>query len=173
MRRNRKKTIKHYQTKTIRRSFREFRIYWKAYLFQSAMASLVLLLILYFLSLEHVIIAASLGASIFIAFATPHSPFAHPRHILGGHLIGFLCGYILVVPTLLFPETTLVMYALSVGCSIFFMVALDAEHPPAAGTALWAVTQRASIQTGVILIVSLLLISAIHYRFKDRFKDIT
>ena len=76
-------------------SIHEFREHWKNYVFQSLFATLVIFLILLSLSLqEDAVIIASLGATTFIVFAMPEQVTAKSRNIIGGYIVGFLCGLI-------------------------------------------------------------------------------
>ena len=110
----------------------KFKKLWKYYIFQSALATVAIFIIVLVLEEKNVVMIASMGASTFICFALPKSVPAQTRNVIGGHLVGLACGAI-------FTLTTLPSYAefpLAVGFAIFLMVALDVEHPPAAGTAL-------------------------------------
>jgi len=98
---------------------------------QSAAAGLTLFFILFVFSrvIELVIVAAA-GATTFTVFALPHHGTAQPRNVIGGHVIGiavgFACSFLPLIPS----------GSLAVGLSTLLMVPMDAEHPPAAGTAL-------------------------------------
>jgi len=81
----------------------------------------------------------------FIVFALPCSVTAQPRRLIGGHAVGIVSGLIcyFAFPSGLFGEFAAswqfiiwLVYAVSVGLSMFIMVITDTEHPPAAGTAL-------------------------------------
>lgn len=75
---------------------------------------------------------ASMGASVVILFAVPHSPMARPWAVLGGHglscLIGVSCAQ--GVPGLWTAA------ALAVGLSVFAMHLARCLHPPGGATAL-------------------------------------
>ncbi|MEA3225762.1 MAG: HPP family protein, partial [Planctomycetota bacterium] len=123
------------------KSIREFRAYWKNYVFQSLLATLVIFFILLSLSFqEDAVIIASLGATAFIVFAMPNQITARSRNIIGGYIVGFLCGFVCsLVPIAEVMNESLghsLLYAVAVGLSIFIMVVIDTEHPPASGVAL-------------------------------------
>jgi CBS-domain-containing membrane protein len=64
-------------------------------------------------------------------------------------------------------------YAFAVGLSIYLMVALDFEHPPASGTALGIALSGISPSVALTVVVSSIVISLAH-RFLRRFlKDLT
>lgn len=116
------------------------------YIVQSILAMITLGIILYFVEIvTHAAIVAGLGASTFIAFAMPHSITARPRRLIGGHIVGVICG--LSVYALFFggPFEQLTLdyepvrwfaYALAVGLAMFIMTITMTEHPPGASTAL-------------------------------------
>ena len=118
----------------------------KSYIVQSLLAVITIGTILYFVEvLTHAAIVAALGASTFIVFAMPHSITAQPRRLVGGHIIGIVCGslchYIFLTGRLgeLVANWEFILWfarALSVGLSIFLMTITDTEHPLAAAIAL-------------------------------------
>ncbi|CAF2776525.1 unnamed protein product [Rotaria sp. Silwood2] len=80
----------------------------------------------------------SFGASAAIIFGAPRSPLAQPRSLIGGHLIGAICGCVVRLAIYQFEK--------SVGCAIAVATAIvvtqltETTHPPAGATALIAVT---------------------------------
>ncbi len=80
-------------------------------------------------------LAAPIGASSVLLFATPASPLAQPWSIIGGNvlcaLIGVTCARYIAVPML--------ACALAVSLSIAAMLALRCLHPPGGAVALTAV----------------------------------
>lgn len=140
---------------------------------QSILATLSVFIVLYFLSLKHVVIIASIGATAFIIFAMPDSITAQPRNVIGGQLVGLFFGFLFS----LFPHQALiysvVVYSLAVGVSIFTMVVIDTEHPPAAGTALGVAITGITLEVFVAVSVSIILLSIIHVFFKPYIRDLT
>ena len=63
-------------------------------------------------------------------------------------------------------------FPLAVGLTIFFMVALDVEHPPAAGTALAVVINSIKFTNAVAIMISALLITQCRYLMRNLLKDI-
>ena len=82
-----------------------------------------------------VIIVPSLGASAVLIFAAPHSPFAQPWAVIGGHLLSALVG---VACWKVIPNPTLAA-GLAVGLAIGVMHLTRCIHPPGGATALAAV----------------------------------
>lgn len=150
----------------------KFRANWKHYSFQSFLATLVLFIILIVLKLQNAVVTASIGATAFIVFAMPDSITASPRNIIGGHALGFFFGAACaLIPQSLWIHSALV-YSLAVGLSIFAMVLLDMEHPPAAGTALGMAIAGATWSVAGALIFSIISLSLIHKLFLGRLKNL-
>lgn len=73
------------------------------------------------------LILGSFGASIFVLFILPDTPFAQPRNVIGGHVISTLSG--LVFFHLVSPEWWSMSLALATALSL--MQLLRVAHPPA------------------------------------------
>jgi len=149
---------------------------WINYFLQSFLAMVAIFIVLVTLSLQHIVIVASIGASAFIVFTMPGSVTARPRHVIGGHMIGFMSGSLCWYVGLFFPRTelvvTLAMYSLAVGLSILLMVITGTEHPPASGTALATAISGFSFKILLALIISTCVLSAIKYILKPYLKDL-
>ena len=76
---------------------------------------------------NHPIIMGSFGASIFVLFVLPDSPFAQPRNVILGHFITALIG--LIFFHLVSPEWW--SMALALAFAIIAMQYLRVPHPPA------------------------------------------
>lgn len=151
----------------------EFRQHWKNYVLQSVLATIVVFIVLYFLSMQHAVIIASLGATSFIVFAMPDYITAQSRNVIGGHIVGLFCGFLFSLiphPSLL---SSLLVYSLAVGTSIFIMVVTDTEHPPASGTALGVVMTGITLNVLIAVVVSIVILSVIHRLCKPYLKDLT
>ena len=149
----------------------KFRIFWKNYIFQSFLAALTMFLVLLFLSLEHAVIIASIGATAFIVFAMPKNVTAKLRNVVGGHLVGLISGSLCaLIPHPSFSAA--VIYSFAVGLSIFIMVATDTEHPPASGTALGVAVTGFSVNVAIAVIASAIVLSLVHYFLKPYLKDL-
>ncbi len=78
------------------------------------------------------LLLASIAASTVLLFAAPHSPFAQPWNLVGGHLFSALAGW---TCSLLIPDQVMAA-GMAVGIAIFLMHFLNCLHPPGAATAL-------------------------------------
>lgn len=145
---------------------------WKAYIMQSSYAALSVFIITLLLS-ENPVVIASIGATAFIIFALPNNISAEPKRIIGGHFLGFFIGSCFAV----FPFMHIIIFkaiwfALSIGFTIFLMVILDFEHPPAAGTALGMTLVGYSLSAAIAIIISVLLLTIIGYISKPYLEDL-
>jgi CBS-domain-containing membrane protein len=111
---------------------KDFKRRWKNYVYQSLLAFAAVTAVLWLLYRENAVVVASIGATAFIVFTMPRLPTAQPRRIIGGHIIGLVSGSLAALVPHNAELTTILIYALAVGVSIFLMVSLDMEHPPAA-----------------------------------------
>ncbi len=118
-------------------------------------------------------VIASIGATAFIIFTMPRNITAAPRRVIGGHIIGFICGSAFAFITHPTTLATILIYSLAVGTTIFFMVALDAEHPPAGGTALGVAITGFSVSVMVAVLTSSIVLSLAHRFCKKFLKDLT
>jgi CBS-domain-containing membrane protein len=146
----------------------KFKRLWKYYILQSLLAALVLFILLLILDKEKVVVISSMGATSFIVFAMPKAVSAQTRHVIGGHLVGLACGTMFYYT----PLPYLLEYPLVVGIAICVMVALDVEHPPAAGTALAVVINEVSPQVFVTIMVSALVLTQCRYYLRHYLQDL-
>ena len=103
----------------------------------------------------------------------PRNITAAPRRVIGGHLVGFICGSAFAFIPHSAILTASLVYSLAVGTTIFLMVALDVEHPPAGGTALGMAITGFSLSVMVAVLTSSIVLSLAH-RFSKKFlKDLT
>ncbi|NIO10034.1 MAG: HPP family protein [Deltaproteobacteria bacterium] len=155
----------------------------RSYLFQSFLAFVSLLLLLWLegAHLARTVIIAAIGSTGFVLFVSPHSSNAAPRRVIGGHLVGLLigCGLALFDGTAFFqdllhdvPFLFDVEAALAVGLSILLMAATDTEHAPAAGTALAMVAQGFSWQLVIFVVSSVVVLVLIHRLLRPYLKDL-
>jgi len=146
----------------------KFKKLWKYYLWQSSLAAIALFIIVLVLGKDKMVVISAMGATAFIVFAMPTAASAQTRNVIGGHLVGLALGtifYFVALPYLL-------EYPLVVGIAIFIMVALDVEHPPAAGTALAVVMNEVSPDVFVTIMASTVIISQCRYYLRHRLKDL-
>jgi len=151
---------------------REFRAHAKNYILQCLLATITVFIVLYILTLENVIIVASMGSTAFVVFALPKSVSAQSQSVIGGNIVGLLCGTLCSLITVQNELLTLVIYAIAVGLSIFIMVVINTEHPPASGLALGVAISGYSLKIAVTVITFSILLSAVHVIFKDRIRNL-
>jgi len=154
----------------------------KSYIMQSLLAVVAVAIILYFVEvLTHAAIVAALGASAFVVFAMPHSITAKSRRLIGGHIVGLLSGTFCYYAFLSGPLgklitswefTTLFVYALAVGLSIFLMAITNTEHPPAAGTALGIVGHVWSYEVVIFVLLCAISLAIVRRLFRSRLRDL-
>ena len=145
---------------------------WRNYLWQSLCATAAMYIVLIVLSLQHAIIVASFGATAFIVFMKPNNPFAVPRSVVGGHLVGLITGIVFSLLPHTSPTLSMLTYALAVGCALFVMAASDTEHPPAAGTALSIVTTPLSWKVILAVVTGAVLLAIFHEVLKPYLRDL-
>lgn len=147
-------------------------MYWKNYIFQCLLATVTIGLVLYILTLQNAIIVASIGSTTFIIFALPENITAQPKNVIGGNIVGLLCGSLCSLIPHSSSLSTIIIYALACGLSIFIMVIIDTEHPPASGLALGVAISGFSWLIALTVITSVLLLSGVHIIFKKQIKNL-
>ena len=152
--------------KTIKEIAEEFKKSWKQYVFQSLLAAIVIFVVFLGLKLEHPLITVSIGATAFIIFAMPRNITANPRNVIGGHAAGVIVGCLLLLISHNTFLSSIFIYSFAVGVSIFMMVTLNIEHPPASATALGIVMNGFSLKAGVIFFMSIVVLLVIQRYFK-------
>lgn len=162
---------------------RTFLAHPKRYIFQSLLAVIAVMALLYFLeAFTHAAIVAALGATTFIVFAMPKTVAAEPRRLIGGHFVGIISGLICYFalhtgPLSHYFTTDEIIHwlpeALAVGLSIFLMTALNFEHPPAAGTALGIVTHEWTIQTILFIMIFSTSLALIGFLLRKYLKNLS
>ena len=146
-----------------------FRVNKKRYIAQCFLAMLAVLVTLFLLSIkDNVALVASLGASAFIVFVSPHKRSARARYCDGGYVMGVISGIVCyAISTLPFwPDLVMLSHirfplfgALAVGLAIFLMVIFNLEHPPASGVALGLVLNSCEIRPMLIALGGIIMLS--------------
>ena len=163
----------------VRDELRIFKRHWRNYVFQSLLATASLFCVLIFLEQQgKEVIIASLGATAFIIFAMPDKITAQPRNVIGGHIVGLICGFagywtlsILPIPDQFIAKAGI--HAFSVGLAIFIMVVINTEHPPAAGTALGVALGGLDIRLVVTVLFFSIVFSGIRLLLRKHLRDLT
>lgn len=132
-------------------------------IFQSILAIISFFIMLLILTLEHIVIIISLGATAFIVFATPKNITARPRNVIGGHIIGLLSGSIcsLIPHPNIFIK--LAVYSMAIGLSVFIVILTDTGHPPASETALGIAMYGFSIRVLMAILIGTIILSLVKY----------
>lgn len=151
---------------------KELRLYWRNYVLQSLLATSVMIIVFMFLSLQNVVVVASIGSTAFVIFALPKSITAEPRNVIGGNLVGLVSGSVCALIPQPIYVVSLIAYALAVGLSIFIMVVTDTEHPPASGLALGVAITGFTWNVGIAVITAVIVLSLIHHLCKPMIKDL-
>ena len=152
----------------------QFKKNWRYYLLQSLAGAIMVTLLLTMTAIidSHVVLAA-LGASIFIAVAFPHAKSSHARYFIGGYLCGIVSGVIGIVVYFVIPGISEHIAAgIAVGICILLMVALEAEHPPAAGLTLGFVLSPYNLDAMIIALCCVGVISVLLHFCRPYMKDL-
>ncbi|MCK5917135.1 MAG: HPP family protein [Cocleimonas sp.] len=143
-------------------------------------------------SLVRYLILSSIGASTFLVFGAPRLGTSAPLKVFFGHFIAVIIGIsIFFLRYLFFGESGLITIyegfelasLLAVSLATFWMIVLNFEHPPAAGTALALsiyITPDGRPPENIFIMAAFILIAAfllgcIHRKFymKDGIKAMT
>ncbi|OVE79839.1 HPP family protein, partial [bacterium I07] len=122
--------------------------------------------------LQNACIVASIGATAFIIFALPKGITAKPRCVIGVPSVGLICGTLFGLIPHSDPALSILISSLAFGMTMFLIVVLDLEHPPACGTALGIAIVGISWSIAAAVITSVLVLSVVHNYFKDRIRDL-
>lgn len=145
---------------------------WISYVWQSGIATVAMFLVSLALTMEHAVIVSSIASTAFIVFTMPKSITAAPRRVIGGHIVGLLCGGAVSSTLHLLHLSPLFACSFSVGLAIFVMVVTDTEHPPAAGTALGVVLSGLTFKILISVISSVIILAAIRRILQPFLKDL-
>lgn len=146
------------------------------YILQCSLATLAIFATLLSLNiLPNDVVIASIGATSFMVFAIPHRDISRERFVVGGYAIGIFFGSLCFYFSTFFLQSDnffLMQYndeifgALAVGLTMFFMVILNFEHPPAAAAALGLVIDEWSLRALLVTVLAIFLILAYRHLFK-------
>ena len=128
----------------------------------------MLFVIVLILGEDRMLTISAMGATTFIVFAMPRAVSAQTRNVIGGHLVGLACGMIFLYIGLPYY----VEFPLAVMLVFILMVALDVEHPPAAGTALAVLANEVQLNAFITIMVAAVLLSQCRYFVKKYLKDL-
>ena len=141
---------------------------WPYYILQSFLACITLFILILVLGKDKTVIISAMAATAFIVFSMPKAVSAQTRNVVGGHFVGILTGTIFYYT----PFPYYIEYPLVVGIAIFLMVALDVEHPPAAGTALAVVINEVSFGVFPTIMIAAIVLSQCRYFLRHQLKNL-
>jgi len=142
----------------------------KHYFIQSSLAALILYISLNLPFVTSAVLMAAIGSTAFVVFAMPSSKTARPRNVLGSHLSAGLIGLLFSQISVMFlPE--LMSVSIALGVSIFVMVTLDVEHPPAGGTVIFLVLTPV-VEAFVTLLFLASIMALMSYMLKPYLRDL-
>ncbi|MEM7386765.1 MAG: HPP family protein [Verrucomicrobiota bacterium] len=146
---------------------------WKSFFLQTLFATLSILAIGFYLRLNDMILVASLGSTVVVIFSMPTARVATARNVIGGHFIGIISGGGLAHlgdTFTMIPDV--VCYGVAVGVAFFLMTILQADHPPAAGTALGVAVNGVTWELMGALLLGAAMLSMIRYLMRKHIRDL-
>ncbi len=105
-----------------------------------------------------IFLAASMGASTILAIAVHHSPLSQPWAIIGGHLVGALCGLLAAAAL---PDNPVLASMLAMTLTVLLQIPLRCLHAPGGGTALLPILGGAVLQAAGLGFVAVVLLNAL------------
>ena len=123
---------------------------------------------------------ASLGASSFIVFITPHTKSSRPRNVIGGYVCGSIAGILLSLlhEHILGLDYNGVNYTLVLVCAAasalttLLMVTTGLVHPPAAALAIGLAADKHGLKAAIAAIISVLILCAARRLLRKHLKNL-
>ena len=150
---------------------------------QAGLAALVMLAVLMFVdSLSNAAIAAGLASSVVVIFINPSNRTARIRAVVGGHGLALMLGAALSFLLFYGPVDTFLNdadylrnfgYAAAVGMAVLLMAITNAEHPPAAGTAIGMASREFDLLIFFSIIGAVLMLAVIKLALRAHLRDLT
>ena len=152
----------------------------KSYVFQSLLTFICVFIALCFHQLFGGIIVASLGASSFIIFITPHTRSSKTRCIIGGYICGaiagilfsFLHGYISGLSFEGVSYALILVCAAAAALTTLLMITTGLVHPPAAALALGLASDRECLKTAMAAVIGVIILCTARRLLKKYVKDL-
>ncbi len=148
----------------------KFKKLWPYYILQTLLATFALLVLVFVFGKDRIVLISSMGATAFIVFAMPTTISAQTKNVVGGHLTALIIGALFHMINMPYY----VEFPLAVGITIFLMVSLDVEHPPAGGTVLAVVVNEVSPYPLIFAYtaISAILLTQCRYFLRNHLKDL-
>ncbi|MCL1828910.1 MAG: HPP family protein [Oscillospiraceae bacterium] len=152
----------------------------KNYIIQSLIIAFCLSLVLLVYRFFGGIVVASLGASSFILFITPHTNASKTRNLTGGYVFGSVSG---IVFGLLHTEIAalgfagaeyvlILICAAAAAAATFLMISTNLVHPPAAALALGLSSDPDCVRTAAAAVIGVILLCLIRKILKKHLKNL-
>jgi CBS-domain-containing membrane protein len=147
---------------------------------QCALVLVALSLILALYELLGGIIVASLGASSFILFVTPHTNSSKSINLIGGYICGSLSGVSFGLLHRVFNmfDYESMHLALIIGCAsaaavaMLLMVLAGVPHPPAAALAIGLAADSHSPRMALAALIGVTILCAVRYLLRKQVKNL-
>ena len=152
--------------------YKKFKRQWKNYVFQITIATLSIFIAILFIKMQNAVMVASLGATTFIVFIIPTNFTANGRNVVGGHIIGISVGMLFALIPVSSPITSIIIFSLTVGTSMFLMAITNMGHPLACATALEIVSAGYTFSMIFAFITGVIILSSLHHILKPKLKDL-
>jgi CBS-domain-containing membrane protein len=126
------------------------------------------------------IIVASLGASSFILFATPHTNSSKAANLIGSYIFGafsgiifsFLHSYLLSLDYEAVHVIMIFACSCAAALTTFLMVKTGLVHPPAAALAVGLSVDPRCLQTGAAAVAGVIILCSVRYLLRNHVKNL-
>jgi len=151
---------------------------FRNYIFQSFIVFVCVSLVLFLFEFFGGIIVASIGASSFILFVTPHANGSRARYVIGGYICGSVSGVLLsflyayVLRLDLHYLAPVFVLAGAAALATFLMISAKLVHPPSAALALGLAADSSSIKTAAVAVLGVSILCVIRYALKKYLKNL-
>ena len=158
-----------------------FRGLYKNYLFQSLIILICVGAVLFLEDLLSGIIVASIGASSFIIFITPHTNGSRTKNIVGGYVFGSIAGVAFgflrsrvpgIAPEPYVQLLTVLICAAAAAATTFLMISFNLVHPPSAALAIGVCAGPQRLVTAATAIISVIILCAARKGLGKRLKNL-
>ena len=148
------------------------------YIAQCFEAAGVVFLALYSLTMiANTVVIASIGSTAFSVFVSPHKSLTEDITIIMSYIVGMMVGTLCWFAFLYLPlpqygmiatHYSALFGAVAVGLTMFLLVILDFEHPPAVSLALGLVIDKWSLPAIVVTVFGVTMILGLRYMLRRR-----
>lgn len=158
----------------------KIRKHYANYILQSLIIFACIAVVMLLYELFGGIIVASLGASGFIVFATPHKEGSRAKYVIGGYVCGAIVGTLFsLLHTHFFPPATdavdlplALICAAAAATTAFLMIVTNTEHPPAAALALGLTADEMGYKVALAALAGVIVLCLVRRLLKKWLKDL-